>query len=87
MQYILPTGCHLGPLVTRPPFEIIFSKVVDYEHLCVFGCLAYAHRHDNDKFQARSYPCIFVSYPGGQKGYKLYDITDQKFFVFQYFSL
>nr|GLL16801.1 uncharacterized protein LOC109166102 [Ipomoea trifida] len=57
------------------------GKIADCDHLRVFGCLAYAHRHDNDKFQARSRPCIFVGYPGGQKGYKLYDITNQKFLV------
>nr|GMD71467.1 Integrase, catalytic core [Ipomoea batatas] len=57
------------------------GKIADYDHLRVIGCLAYAHRHDNDKFQARSRPCIFVGYPGGQKGYKLYDITNQKFLV------
>ena len=37
--------------------------------------------HSKDKFQSKTRTCVFVGYPSGQKGYKVYDLETQKFFV------
>lgn len=49
----------------------------------IFGFLWYAHnqRRDGDKFASRSHKCIFVGYPYGKKGWKLYDLESKEYIV------
>ncbi|CAL9226810.1 unnamed protein product, partial [Arabidopsis halleri] len=65
------------------PFEKLYGNTPSYTHLRVFGCLAYAHNfdHKGDKFTSRSRRCIFLGYPYGKKGWKLYDLDREIFFV------
>ena len=53
----------------------------DVSNLRVFGCVAYAHipDHQRKKLDEKSRKCIFVGYPSGTKGFKLYDLTKKGF--------
>ena len=43
--------------------------------------MAYTHipDHQRKKFEEKSRKCIFVGYPDGTKGFKLYDLTKEAF--------
>jgi hypothetical protein len=62
-------------------FELLYSKQPFFSHLRVFGCLAYATNvHAPHKFAPRFILSVFISYPIGQKAYKLFDLSN-KFFL------
>ena len=70
-------------LGNKTPFEKLYGHAPGYKHLKVFGCLAYAHNldHKGDKFESRSRRCIFLGYPYGKKGWKLFDLERQHVFT------
>ena len=61
----------------KTPQEKWTGKAVDYQHLKVFGCTAYVHTK-TDKLEPRAVKCIFLGYPKGVKGYKLWIKTQGK---------
>lgn len=70
-------------LSNHAPFTILHERPIDYSLLRVFGCLAYAstspiHRI---KFDSRASPCVFMGYPSGVKGFRLYDVHKKTFFI------
>lgn len=67
----------------RSPYEVLFGKKPHYGSLRVFGSLCYVHRKDQnrDKFSPRSRRCMFLGYPFGKKGWRVYDLETNKFFV------
>ena len=63
----------------RTPQEVWTSSPSDYSLLRIFGCPAYA-RVNTGKLEPRSVKCIFLGFKSGVKGYKLYQLEDQKIF-------
>lgn len=55
----------------------------NYEHFRTFVWLCYGRslRRDNDKFGSKSRKCKFVGYPFGQKGWRVYDLDTEEYFV------
>ncbi|KAJ9565548.1 hypothetical protein OSB04_001514 [Centaurea solstitialis] len=67
-------------LGNKTPYEIVFGHKPDYDHMRIFGCLAYYRNTETkgEKFEMRGRPGVFLGYPQGTKGYKLYDIKNKK---------
>ncbi|KAK2414224.1 cysteine-rich RECEPTOR kinase [Trifolium repens] len=55
----------------KTPMEVWSGRPCDYSNLKIFGCLAFAHIKQ-DKLDARAVKCVFIGYPDGVKGYKLW---------------
>ncbi|XP_021746631.1 uncharacterized protein LOC110712474 [Chenopodium quinoa] len=70
-------------LQNKTPFEILFDKPPMFDAIRTFGCLCFAHNQktNGDKFASRSRKCVFVGYPFGKKGWRLYDLEAKVFFV------
>ncbi|KAL2253784.1 UNVERIFIED_CONTAM: Retrovirus-related Pol polyprotein from transposon TNT 1-94 [Sesamum indicum] len=59
------------PLFGKTPDFIWNGKLPDLSGLRVFGCSAFVHQN-SDKLEPRSLKCIFIGYPEGVKGYRLW---------------
>ncbi|KAJ4796993.1 Retroelement pol polyprotein-like [Rhynchospora pubera] len=69
-------------LENKTPHELLFGHPPSYESVRVFGCLCYARKTQKiDKFDSRSRKCIFVGYPFGKKGWRVYDLETHEFIV------
>ena len=70
-------------LGNKSPFELLYNVHVDYPLLKVFHCLAFASTYSahRTKSDPRARICVFLGYPVGMKGYKLYDLQTKQFFV------
>ena len=69
-------------LSRKTPYEILYHKTSSYGHIKVFGTLCFAHsKKSKDKFAPRGRRCLFVGYPFGQKGWKVFDLETYEYFV------
>nr|KAJ0196523.1 hypothetical protein LSAT_V11C700352390 [Lactuca sativa] len=61
------------------PYELVWNEEPKYEHLRVFGCLAYFKNTNTkgDKFEEKG-KLGFLGYLQGTKGYKIYVIKIKK---------
>lgn len=83
-EYILTVGYLINRtpstiLNGKTPYEMLHGQQPEYEHLKIIGSLCYAHnqRRDGDKFASRSKKCVFIGYPYGKKGWKLFDLETE----------
>lgn len=62
---------------------MLYKKPPAFDQLRVFRCLCYVHNqnHNGDKFASRSRRCIFLGYPYGKKGWRLYDLDKEECFT------
>lgn len=61
-----------------------FGREIHLEHLRVFGCRAWSHERSfsrRSKLDPKAKECIFVGYPDGTKGYKLWDPKKRTFLI------
>nr|KYP48259.1 Retrovirus-related Pol polyprotein from transposon TNT 1-94 [Cajanus cajan] len=65
------------------PYYLLYGKEPDFSLLKSFGCLCFAATLSSQrvKFSPRSTTCVFIGYPLGVKGYKLYDLQTKKIFL------
>ncbi|KAL2236677.1 UNVERIFIED_CONTAM: Retrovirus-related Pol polyprotein from transposon TNT 1-94 [Sesamum indicum] len=59
------------PLLGKSPKTIWSDKKPDISLLRTFGCCAFVHQ-TIDKLEPRSLKCVFIGYPDGVKGYRLW---------------
>ncbi|GJV02370.1 retrovirus-related pol polyprotein from transposon TNT 1-94 [Tanacetum coccineum] len=73
-------------LINRSPSTTLEKKThidlwsghpANYEMLRIFGCVAYSHVNQG-KLKPRAIKCIFLRYPEGVKGYRLWRLDDVK---------
>jgi len=64
-------------------YHVLYDTKPDYHSLKTFGCLANVTTFPSfsNKFTHRVIPSIFVGYPRGYKGHKLYNLYTKWFFI------
>ncbi|GKD01065.1 retrovirus-related pol polyprotein from transposon TNT 1-94 [Tanacetum coccineum] len=64
-------------LEKKTPMDLWSGHPANYEMLRIFGCVAYSHMNQG-KLKPRAIKCIFLGYPEGVKGYRLWRLDDVK---------
>ncbi|GKA51263.1 retrotransposon protein, putative, ty1-copia subclass [Tanacetum coccineum] len=64
-------------LEKKTPMDLWSGHPENYEMLRIFGCFAYSHVNQG-KLKPRAIKCIFLWYPEGVKGYRLWRLDDVK---------
>ena len=54
------------------PYEHLFKRTPNFDHLRVFGCLCFVDKLNiNDKFSERANKCVLLGYSSDKKAYTL----------------
>ncbi|UYV74187.1 hypothetical protein LAZ67_11002345 [Cordylochernes scorpioides] len=78
----LRNKCSSKAIGKKIPEEMWTERPVKIEHTRVFGCQTWAYNDQRrSKFDSRSRECVLIGYPEGVKGYKVWDIRNNKGFV------
>nr|GEZ72740.1 hypothetical protein [Tanacetum cinerariifolium] len=64
-------------LEKKTPMDLWSGYPANYEMLRIFGCVAYSHVN-RGKLKPRAIKCIFLWYPDGVKGYRLWRLDNVK---------
>ena len=72
----------LAVLGGKSPYELFFEMKPILSHLKTFECLCYGSAFPRvDKFASRALPSVFMGYSTTTKGYILFDLAREKFYV------
>ena len=76
-------------LEAKTPFDCWYNEEPDVSSMKVFGCLSFVHIPDSQrkKLDNKSLKAIFIGYPEGTKGYKLYEISLRSYSTKHKYSL
>jgi hypothetical protein len=75
-------------LLFKSPYEILYGRKINLEHLKVFGCACFIHKNRLDKLNFTLIKTIFLGYSSQKKGIQVLRSKKTKKFIFQemYFS-
>lgn len=65
------------------PTHLLYNRAPSYDHLRVFGCLCYPNltSTSHHKLSPRSTPCVFLGYPSNHRGYKCFDLQNNRVII------
>ncbi|PKU76837.1 Retrovirus-related Pol polyprotein from transposon TNT 1-94 [Dendrobium catenatum] len=71
------------PLSLKSPYQMLYNATPDYSHLRTFGCLCFPwlQPYTHNKFEPRSQPCLFLGYSPNHKGYKCFNLSNNKIHI------
>ncbi|GJU87436.1 retrovirus-related pol polyprotein from transposon TNT 1-94 [Tanacetum coccineum] len=73
-----PINCYPSiALEKKTPMDLWSGYPANYKMLRIFSCVAYSHVNQG-KLKPRAIKCIFLGYPEGVKGYRLWRLDDVK---------
>lgn len=71
----------LSVLRGKSSFEILYGRPPSLQHMRIIGCLCFASNVGGGDNTARSTATVLMGYSSTQKGYRLYNILTNQFFV------
>ncbi|KAI0498967.1 hypothetical protein KFK09_019866 [Dendrobium nobile] len=65
------------------PFELLYHKAPEYDHLRIFGSARFPLIPENarHKLQPKAKLCVFLGYSENYKGYKCFDVSTNKLII------